>query len=178
MGMADRLFSTGARPSHRVTAAFLVAAMAVTIGTALGFEHLGGYIPCKLCLEQRLPYYVGIPLTAIAWLSAALRWPQWITRLLLLGAGLLMAYGFTLGVYHAGVEWGWWAGPTDCGMVEAPAGSGAGVLDQLDAVIPPSCDRATLRVLGLSFAGWNALVSLVLALVALRQALTPDRLEG
>ena len=43
------------------------------VGTALGFQHLGGYIPCKLCLEQRTPYYVGVPLMAVALLSSAAR---------------------------------------------------------------------------------------------------------
>ncbi|TIL77246.1 MAG: disulfide bond formation protein B, partial [Mesorhizobium sp.] len=43
------------------TALFLAAAMAATVGSALAFQHLGGYIPCKLCLEQRTPYYIGVP---------------------------------------------------------------------------------------------------------------------
>jgi len=44
------------------TALFLAVAMAATVGSALGFQYLGGYIPCHLCLEQRTPYYVGVPL--------------------------------------------------------------------------------------------------------------------
>ena len=55
-------------------------AMAATVGTALGFQHIGGYIPCKLCYEQRMPYYVGVPLMAVALLSSALHWPAWLTR--------------------------------------------------------------------------------------------------
>jgi disulfide bond formation protein DsbB len=83
-----------------------------------------------------------------------------------------MVYGLYLGVFHSGVEWGWWAGPADCGAVAVPADTGgAGVLDAIDTVIPPSCDKAALRVLGLSFAGWNAVASLVLAVIALRGAL-------
>ena len=57
--------------THLLTAAFLMLAMAATVGAALGFQHLGGYIPCKLCLAQRTPYYVGIPLMAVAVLAAA-----------------------------------------------------------------------------------------------------------
>src|SRR5262245_1195318 len=159
---------------HLMTAGFLMIAMAATVGAALGFEHLGGYIPCKLCLAQRTPYYVGAPLMAVALLSAALRWPSWVTRLLILAGGLLMAYGLYLGVYHSGVEWAWWPGPTDCGVVDAPTGSGNGVLDQLNTVIPPSCDKAALRILGLSLAGWNAVISLVLALIAFRGALAKE----
>lgn len=166
-----------ARPprTHLLTAGFLTIAMAATVGTALAFQHMGGYMPCKLCLAQRTPYYVGVPLMALAFLSALFRWPVWLTRLLLIAGALLMVHSLYLGVNHAGVEWGWWPGPTDCGAVEAPAGGGSGgVLDQLDTVIPPSCDKASLRVLGLSFAGWNAVTSLVLALVALRGALAKN----
>ena len=51
-------------------AIFLALAMAATVGTALGFEHIGGYIPCKLCLGQRMPYYIGVPVMLLAALSA------------------------------------------------------------------------------------------------------------
>ena len=51
-------------------AAFLLVAMAATVGTALGFQHIGGYIPCKLCYEQRIPYYAGVPLMTLALVSA------------------------------------------------------------------------------------------------------------
>ena len=62
---------------HLLTAGFLMLAMAATVGTALGFQHFGGYIPCKLCLEQRIPYYVGVPLMArgVA-VGAAQVWPS------------------------------------------------------------------------------------------------------
>lgn len=155
-----------------LSALFMMLAMAATVGAALAFQHLGGYIPCKLCLEQRTPYYLGIPLMALAALSALLRWPATLTRALLFVGGLVMLWSLYLGVFHAGVEWGFWAGPADCGAVTAPAGTGGqgGVLDAIDAVVPPSCDKASLRVLGLSFAGWNALASAVLALVAFRAA--------
>ncbi|MVA96087.1 disulfide bond formation protein B [Nitratireductor sp. CAU 1489] len=158
------------------TAFFLLAAMAVVVGAALGFEHLGGYIPCKLCLEQRMPYYIGAPLMAVAGLAALMRAPGWIARLLIAAGGLLMVYGLYLAVYHSGVEWGWWAGPADCGAVAAPPSSEGGILDAINTVIPPSCDKASLRVLGLSFAGWNAIASLMLAAAALRAAIkgAPD----
>lgn len=163
-----------ASPSGRLqtlTAVFLTFAMAAVVGTALGFEHIGGYIPCKLCLEQRIPYYAGVPVMALAVLSSTLHWPAWVTRGLLLVGGLLMAWGLVMGVRHAGVEWGWWPGPTDCGAVAAPADTGGrGVLDALDSFTPPACDTAALRVLGLSFAGWNVIASLVLGLIAFRGA--------
>ncbi|HEU4987322.1 MAG TPA: disulfide bond formation protein B [Rhizobiaceae bacterium] len=160
-------------PTGRIqtlTAAVVTLGMAIAVGTALGFQHIGGYIPCKLCLEQRVPYYVGIPVMILALASSALKLPPVATRLLLAVGGLMMLWTMGLGIYHSGVEWGWWLGPTDCGAVAAPASSAGGVLDQLNTVIPPSCDEAAGRFLGLSFAGWNVVASLILALIAFRGA--------
>lgn len=153
---------------HRLASAFLAASMAATVGTALAFEHIGGYLPCKLCLEQRIPYYVGVPVMLLALFSALLRLPPLVTRLCLLAGGLLMLWGFLLAGYHAGVEWAWWQGPADCAT--PIVSSGGSVLDQLNAVIPPSCTEAAWRFAGLSFAGWNFIVSAFLAAVALAAA--------
>lgn len=160
---------------RKLTALFLAVAMAAVVGGALAFQHIGGYIPCKLCYEQRIPYYVGVPLMLIAALASALRAPAWMSRVLLAIGGLLMLYGLYLGIYHAGVEWAWWAGPTDCTNVAGPVDTGGnGVLDALEKFVPPSCDKAALRILGLSMAGWNAIASIVLAAIALRGALLRD----
>jgi disulfide bond formation protein DsbB len=157
------------------TALFLALAMAAVVGGALAFEHLGGYIPCKLCLEQRTPYYVGAPLMLLGFVASALHWPAWTTRALLFVGGLLMLYGLGLGVFHSGVEGAWWQGPTDCGSVAGQIDTGGkGILDAIEQFVPPSCDKAALRILGLSLAGWNAIASLVLAVVALREAFARD----
>jgi len=155
-----------------LSALALLIGMAGTVGTALAFQHIGGFIPCKLCLGQRTPYYIGVPLMALALLSAALRGPAVVTRGLLLAGGALMLWGTWLGGFHSGVEWGWWPGPTDCGAVTPPpAGSGTnGILDQIDAFVPPSCDQAAGRFLGLSFAGWNVVASVLLAAIAFHGA--------
>jgi disulfide bond formation protein DsbB len=154
-------------------AILLLVGMAGTVGIALGFEHIGGYIPCMLCLQQRIPYYVGMPVVALALAAIWLRWPAWTARILLLAGALLMTVGLGLGIYHSGVEYQWWAGPSGCGAVVAPQGSGNGVLDQLNTVIPPSCDAAAWRdpVLRLSFAGWNVLASAFLAAIGYAGAL-------
>nr|WP_187969290.1 disulfide bond formation protein B [Aquibium microcysteis] len=152
-----------------LAASFLAIAMAGVVGSALLFEHVGGYIPCKLCLEQRMPYYIGAPVMIAAALAAALRLPGVVTRGLILLGALLMTWGLAMGIYHSGVEWAWWPGPTDCGVV-AGAPAGGNLLDSLNTVIPPSCDEAALRILGLSLAGWNAIASLILAAIGYRAA--------
>lgn len=149
---------------HLKTAVFLLLAMIVTVGSALGFQYIGGYLPCKLCLEQRFPYYAGIPLMALAVLAAAFRWPAALTRMLLALGGILMLIGLGLAVFHSGVEWKFWPGPTDCTAVSMSITTNAGnLLNDMNAIHPPACDTAALRVLGLSFAGWNAIASLILA---------------
>ncbi|MHA6685622.1 disulfide bond formation protein B [Mesorhizobium sp. A556] len=164
-----------AESRRQLTALFLAVAMAAVVGSALAFQYIGGYIPCKLCYEQRIPYYVGIPLMVLAFGACALRLPAWLSRILLAIGGLLMLYGLGLAIYHSGVEWAWWAGPTDCTDVAGPVDTGGnGVLDALEKFVPPSCDKAALRILGLSMAGWNAIASLVLAFVALRAAFSRD----
>lgn len=156
---------------HLETAVFLLLAMIVTVGSALGFQYIGGYLPCKLCLEQRFPYYAGIPLMALAVLAAAFRWPAALTRMLLALGGILMLIGLGLAVFHSGVEWKFWPGPTDCTAVSMSITTNAGnLLNDMNAIHPPACDTAALRVLGLSFAGWNAVASLILALIAFRGA--------
>ncbi|PBB88399.1 disulfide bond formation protein B [Mesorhizobium sp. WSM3876] len=156
-------------------ALFLAVAMAATVGSALAFQYIGGYIPCHLCLEQRTPYYIGAPLMVVAVIASVLRAPAWVTRGLLAIGGFLMLYGLYLGVYHSGVEWAWWPGPADCTAGAGPVDTGGkGVLDALDKFVPPSCDKAALRILGLSLAGWNAIASFILAAVAFRSALSRD----
>jgi disulfide bond formation protein DsbB len=152
-----------------VAAAILVAA-AATVGGALVFQHGFGYVPCKLCLEQRIPYYAAVPLALV--LAFTPQGPGW-QRLAAAGLGLLaltFVVSAGLGAYHAGVEWGFWPGPADCGGGAAPAGQVSDFLNQLKTVKVVSCTEAAWRFLGLSLAGWNALISLGLAALALAGA--------
>ena len=149
----------------------VLGGMCVVILSALAFEHIGGYQPCKLCLQQREPWYLGIPVMAIACISLMLKGPACLTRGMMAIGGLVMLYSLVLGVHHSGVEWGFWEGPGDCGAVEGGfATTTTDFLKQLEQTVPPSCTDAALRVLGLSFAGWNAVMSVVLAIIALKAA--------
>lgn len=162
------------RWSDPVAAAALVAAGgAVTILGALYFEHGLALLPCPLCLQQRWPYYVAIPLAAATALAA---WRATGRMAVAAGLGLvalIMLVGAGLGAYHAGVEWGWWQGPQDCAAA-APftPGSAANLLEQMRTARIVRCDEAPWRdpVLRLSLAGWNVLISLALAAVALAGA--------
>jgi disulfide bond formation protein DsbB len=152
--------------SIRQVALAVALGAAATVGGALIFEHVFGYVPCKLCLIQRNPYYIAIPLGILA----ALLPPRW-GRMGLWLLALVFVVSAGMGAYHSGVEWGFFAGPSDCG---GGAGAGAGnvgdFLNQLQTTRVVSCTEAAWRFLGLSLAGWNVLISLALAAFAAKAA--------
>ncbi|RWX74376.1 disulfide bond formation protein B [Neorhizobium lilium] len=148
-------------------AAIVTLGMAVTVGSALCFEYFGGYIPCHLCLIERNPYYYGIPLGLLALLASQFRLPGWVPRGLLVVIGVMMLVGAGMGIYHSGIEWGFWPGPSSCTSTPGAGTASAGdLLSSLNTVHGPQCDQAALRILGLSLAGWNAVASLILAAIA------------
>jgi disulfide bond formation protein DsbB len=145
--------------SSRIAAMAVLAVGGATIAGALVSQHVFGLVPCKLCLLQRWPYYVGLPLAAAT--AAAPAGPLRRTGLALLALLFLGSAG--LGGYHAGAEWGLWPGPNDCGGGVAGPASAGDLLSTLETTRIVSCTEAAWRFLGLSLAGWNALVSLGLA---------------
>ncbi|WP_374309229.1 disulfide bond formation protein B [Methylocella sp.] len=156
------------RPSLRLdparAGALVFAAAALTLAGAWIFEAMG-YAPCELCLKQRIPYYVGVPLAGAAFGLARSGFPR-PARWLLAALAALFAASALFGAYHAGVEWGFWPGPADCTGKLDGAGSVEDFLTQLRSVKVVRCDAPALHVLGLSLAVWNAAISAALALVA------------
>ena len=161
------LTASTTRSSPAIGHAVLVTiGMIVIIGGALCFEYIGGYIPCHLCLLERNPYYYGIPLGIIAFIAPKLGLPAWVTRVLLVVIGVMMLVGAGMGVYHSGVEWGFWEGPSSCTTSGSSTTNAGDLLSALNTVHGPQCDQAALRILGLSLAGWNVVASVVLAAIA------------
>jgi disulfide bond formation protein DsbB len=146
-------------------AAVLVLGLATILG-AWGFQIIGGYIPCALCLQQRLAYYVGLPIALLALVLALAGTRSLFVRGLLLLVALAFAVNVFIGVYQAGAEWGLWAGPASCGATSGGGGEGS-LLEQIKHIRVVSCTEASWRFLYLSFAGWNAVISAALFLIAL-----------
>jgi disulfide bond formation protein DsbB len=150
-----------------VGAALAVAAIGIaTILGAYYFEYVLHYQPCPLCLEQRIPYYVGIPLALVLALAARFTAPRPLLVAGFAALALAMFIGAALAAYHAGVEWHLWAGPQECSG-DPNFGRSGSLLDQLNTVIVVRCDEAAWRLFGVSLAGYNAVISAALACVAL-----------
>lgn len=162
------MFFSRLNPTRAVVVVFGLSL--ATIAAAWGFEIIGGYVPCDLCLKQRWAYYAVVPL-ALGLIFAGQAGRQEIVRSGLVVCALIMIAGAGLGVYHAGAEWGLWLGPQSCG-------SGAGLsggLPDLGKARVIRCDEAQWRLFGLSFAGWNVIASLGIAGLALAGARSRDQ---
>jgi disulfide bond formation protein DsbB len=146
-------------------AALILLISAATIAGAWIFQAFG-VTPCELCLAERIPYYVGVPVAA-ATLIFALRKARVFMLAGFVLLFLIFAFSAGFGVYHAGVEWHFWQGPTACtGGTMTKASSMQDFLHQLQTQKVVRCDAVAIRILGLSLAGWNALISAALVVLA------------
>ncbi|MGB6537063.1 MAG: disulfide bond formation protein B [Xanthobacteraceae bacterium] len=159
-----------ARSGAPSPAATALAVFVVSFATLLGawyFQFVLKFAPCPLCLEQRIPYYVVIPLSLLLTIAAARHAPRAIVAGGFVVILVAAACGTALGTYHAGVEWHFWPGPSDCSGPLGALNSGGSLLEQLNSVHVVRCDQAAWRFLGISLAGYNVLISLAMAVLAL-----------
>jgi len=156
---------TRSRPG--VAAAVLVAAGgAATILGAYYFQYVMGLQPCPLCLEQRIAFYVSIPLAIVVAIAANRGASRGVVAAGLGVIALAMLLNSGLALFHAGVEWKWWPGPQDCSGPLTDLTAGGDLLSSLTNLTIVRCDEAAWRFLGLSLAGYDVLISLALAAIA------------
>ncbi len=135
------------------------------LGGAFAFQHIGGLAPCQLCLWQRWPHAAAILIGIVA-LATGWRGLAW--------AGALAALATAgIGVFHVGVEQLWWEGLATCTAGSISGISAADLLDPTkDVAQVVRCDDIAWSMLGISMAGWNAILSLVLAGIWVKAART------
>jgi disulfide bond formation protein DsbB len=133
------------------------------IAGALMFQYVGGLAPCELCLLERWPYYVGVPVTLAVVLAGKSR-PVVIAG----GIAVTLIYLASSGLafYHVGVEQHWFAGPTSCTGGPSTARTIEELEAQLSTQQPVRCDAPQWVLAGVSLAGWNFLASLALMALA------------
>jgi disulfide bond formation protein DsbB len=158
--------------SRREVAVFIGVAAAATLAGAWIFQAFG-IVPCELCLKERIAYYGAAALAAIVAYAAGGR-ARGLVAAGLIGIALIFAVNAGLGVYHSGVEWGLWKGPDDCTGAVAGPPDVKNFLEELQHIRVVRCDEVQIRVLGLSLANWNVLISAALAAISGRGALMRD----
>ena len=155
------------RQEPPLAAAAIVALVGLaTIGGFFFFQYGLGLPPCHLCLEQRMSYYVAVPLAGLLWLGAGHGASRKVLLLGFIVLALIMLWNSGLAAYHAGVEWKFWPGPQDCTGPINNFGSVNNLMQQLQHINLVRCDVASWRFLGISLAGWDVPLSLGLAGVA------------
>ncbi len=141
--------------------ALIALASIAVLGTALASQYLGGLAPCKLCIYQRWPYVFTIVAGLAAWaIPGARRW-------LVVSCAIAFAIGGAIAVYHAGIEYGWFAGPTSCSGVGPTPTTIEELRRQLLAQPVVRCDEPAWTMFGVSMAGYNVVASAVLAAASL-----------
>jgi disulfide bond formation protein DsbB len=154
--------------ARTLTVVILIVATGTIAGAWL-FEIMG-YLPCELCLKERTAYYAAVPLAAlVVWLTSV-RGHFGLASAGILGLALIFAASSIFGIYHTGVEWGWFPGPTECTGSYTPAPDINAFLKELNKVQVVRCDAPALHVLGLSLAAWNAIISAALTALAIAAA--------
>ncbi len=123
---------------------------------ALGSQYLGGLHPCEMCYWQRWPHWAALALGGLSFFL-----PRQARTLTFLAA-IAIAVSGAIGLFHAGVEAGWWQGLTSCSTV-AQGNSPDELLKNILATPLVRCDQVQWAFLGLSMAAWNAVISLVSA---------------
>lgn len=137
--------------SEAAANAAVLAGSAALLGGALLFQYFGGYAPCEMCIWQRWPHVAALALGLTAW---ALRSNRAVVAVA--AVAVLVSAGF--GVFHLGVEQGWWPGITACSAT-AVGGSPADIMASIINTPLVRCDVAAWSLFGLSMAGWNAVLS-------------------
>jgi disulfide bond formation protein DsbB len=154
--------AAGARSSHRLAAAAAARLIALLLPLALlagafGSQYFGGLYPCEMCWWQRYAHMVAIVPAALAFIAPA---ESSRSRAFTLLAALAIAVSGAIGVYHAGVEAKIFEGFTQCTATASKGLSTAELLRQISHAPLVRCDEVQFRFLGISMAGWNAILSL------------------
>src|SRR6476659_5605489 len=153
--VAAQRSGAGLSPSAAARLIALLLPVAL-LGGALGSQYLGGLHPCEMCYWQRWPHAAAIAIAALAFAAPA---ESGRSRSLTLLAALAIAISGAIGVYHAGVEAKIFEGFTQCTALPR-ATSTADLLKQITHAPLVRCDQVQFRFLGISMAGWNAILSL------------------
>ena len=157
--------------------AFALAISLAMLGAAHAFETFAGLAPCNLCLKQREVFWAAVAISGVATLwtvvSQARRGTPRIAAFLLFA---VFATGAVTAGFHAGGELKWWDLPALCaggGQMADLAGLTSLALGTAPVAKIAMCDAVTWSFLGLSMAGWNALISAALAIFSLLAAKRP-----
>jgi len=149
-------------PSQVGRALWIVVGALATLAAVWTFQAFG-FTPCELCLTERYAFYAAAPIAALTAVFA-IRSLHGVARALFVVLALVFLWNVGLAFYHVGVEQHWWPGPTACTGTLSDSVSVNDLMKSLNSVRVVECDKVQLRILGLSFAGWDVVASAIAAI--------------
>ncbi len=150
----------------------LLASGAMLAAAHLYFQGYLALTPCALCLQQRDWHWAVLAVSALAFVVTRFR-PAWLGWAIVI-IGLVLLGSAAMGAYHVAVEQKWVVAQCDIGGAVDPSQLTLSDLPDGD-LRPPRCDEIAWSWLGISMAGYNAIISLLLALASFAVALAPER---
>lgn len=154
-------------PSARLARALALAVPAALLGGAYVAQYGFGLYPCEMCWWQRYPHFAALALALLAFIAPPAR--LWTAL-----AAVAILASAAIGLFHAGVEYGWWQGITSCARIE-PSDPGTSPLEAIMNTPMISCDDPQWTLLGISLAGFNFLIGATGALAILALLARKDR---
>jgi disulfide bond formation protein DsbB len=151
------------RTSPNTIPGFILLVTVAILSSAYSAQYIGGLRPCILCLYERIPWFITGALMVV---TVLMQFSGPVRRMILLAAGLVMLAGAALGAYHVGVEQGYLQPPTTCSATATPANL-KDLKALLETTLPPRCDEISWSLFGISLAGYNAIASFGIGLIAL-----------
>jgi disulfide bond formation protein DsbB len=153
---------------HPLFPGLAIALLGVALIAGAWIFQFAGYKPCHLCLEQRVPWYLMIPVGFVLAGGQSFNAPRIAIIGLTAALVALALWSAYLGGFHAGVEYKWWPGPADCTGTGVALPTDGGLLENLSPDEIVRCDEVAWAdpILGISLAGYNFLFSLLAAGIA------------
>jgi disulfide bond formation protein DsbB len=146
----------------------LIVALSL-LGIAHAFQEFDNLAPCHLCLKQRDIYWIAVGVAGLSSFWALFTGAKGPPRVFSFVLFAIFLSGTVIAVYHTGAEQKWWAGPQACAAraAEVSLDDIAAMLSGLTKTQAPQCNVVAWSMFGISMAGYNAIISFVLALLSL-----------
>ena len=153
------------KQSNNIFLIILLTIISFAIISALTIEYWFGYEPCKLCLYERIPYFLAILLII------KIIFIKKYEKITLLILSLIFVGSSTLAFYHFGIEQGFFTESLVCTTEDlSKILSKEQLMEQLKQN-SISCKDVSFRILGLSLATINIIFSLVLSALFIKKFL-------
>ena len=133
----------------------------ISIISALYIEYILQYEPCKLCIYQRLPYIAAIFISIVGFNYST-------NDKILIITIMVFAISAIISGYHFGIENNLIQEISSCTNNSLDVSNKSKLLESLNKSMPVDCKDATFKILGISLAAINTILSILIVIFSIR----------